>query len=365
MATYCICKQKDEEGVLWISCDTCKGWYHPTCVGLKNDDVDEDEENSWTCPLCAENDSFSHINGRQCGRTKCRNFVEGDELLCIDCKLVHIEKNSNKIKRMRIEDSKTNKKQSIKITDVKIQSSPSVKKELKELHNTPMKRIKVMETSKPKVSISPNKIEKQASSTRIPVNATKSNIDRVVKSVSPKFTVKTHMPQAHIAKSMKALDMDDLLLGTSRDKKTTPNNAMISPKITENPKRALNELSSSKLPQSTPSKREVENSPSVTSNSNTNGHILQPLKKRMLSFFENDNKSNAVCGSPSTNSEDETTSSPLNTPHSPLSSSPSLESLSVTSLHSTTTETVIINGHLDTNTIQKKGAQSSITTGKD
>jgi len=80
----------------------------------------------------------------------------------------------------------------------------------------------------------------------------------------------------------------------------------------------------------------------------------------MLSYFENDSKSNPVI--PSMNSEcmsDETSSSPLNTPHSPLSSSPSLESLSVTT--STTTEIVISNRHSEIN-IQKKGIKSSITT---
>eukprot|EP01114_Cavostelium_apophysatum_P020101 TRINITY_DN6641_c0_g2_i1.p1 TRINITY_DN6641_c0_g2~~TRINITY_DN6641_c0_g2_i1.p1 ORF type:complete len:390 (-),score=69.88 TRINITY_DN6641_c0_g2_i1:149-1318(-) len=110
MATYCICKKKDEEGVLWISCDGCRGWFHPSCVGLKEEDIDEDKD--WFCPLCT--DSAGSLSQplskewRRCGRTKCFNFVEGDEVMCIDCKLILVERNSNKLKRMRIAEESRN-----------------------------------------------------------------------------------------------------------------------------------------------------------------------------------------------------------------------------------------------------------------
>jgi len=228
-------KKKDEEGVLWISCDTCKGWYHPKCVGLNNEEVDEDEEKTWNCPLCTENDStLSHLLGRQCGRTKCRNFVEGDELLCIDCKLVHIEKNSNKIKRMRMDDAKSNK-QMIKITNAKVRNYSSM---TKEAQNSSMKKVKVIDSPKIKVS-NDQKSEKIKSAMKYPSAISKTSVDRLHKNPPPKFTIKTHMTQASIAKPMIALDMDDLLLDNSHLKKNSPllNNHTLSPKITETPKK--------------------------------------------------------------------------------------------------------------------------------
>ena len=50
---YCLC----ENGTLpvtkdMIGCDFCEMWYHPSCIGLKKDDIDKIIKTRWMCPLC-------------------------------------------------------------------------------------------------------------------------------------------------------------------------------------------------------------------------------------------------------------------------------------------------------------------------
>lgn len=52
---YCLC----EKGTLpvtkdMIGCDFCGMWYHPSCIGLNIDDIDEIVKTRWMCPLCDE-----------------------------------------------------------------------------------------------------------------------------------------------------------------------------------------------------------------------------------------------------------------------------------------------------------------------
>ena len=48
---YCICKSTYDEGAALIGCDSCKEWYHFTCLGL--DPYQEYEE--FICDACKEN----------------------------------------------------------------------------------------------------------------------------------------------------------------------------------------------------------------------------------------------------------------------------------------------------------------------
>ena len=48
---YCICRSTYEEGAALIGCDSCKEWYHFTCLGL--DPYLEYEE--FICDACKEN----------------------------------------------------------------------------------------------------------------------------------------------------------------------------------------------------------------------------------------------------------------------------------------------------------------------
>jgi hypothetical protein len=45
---YCVCRRPEREGDTFIECDACKQWFHPTCVGLSNDNA----PTSWACPSC-------------------------------------------------------------------------------------------------------------------------------------------------------------------------------------------------------------------------------------------------------------------------------------------------------------------------
>jgi Zn finger protein HypA/HybF involved in hydrogenase expression len=47
---YCICQRKYQEGEWMIECEACEGWFHGSCVGVKQEEshllVD------WRCPSC-------------------------------------------------------------------------------------------------------------------------------------------------------------------------------------------------------------------------------------------------------------------------------------------------------------------------
>ena len=52
-----ICKLADpvdaEGDTIWVQCETCERWYHPDCVGLTQQEVDDDEF-SFKCVTCLE-----------------------------------------------------------------------------------------------------------------------------------------------------------------------------------------------------------------------------------------------------------------------------------------------------------------------
>ena len=48
---YCLCRE--EEGVkTMIQCDICKEWYHTSCIGGKDWDINDDENTVFVCPIC-------------------------------------------------------------------------------------------------------------------------------------------------------------------------------------------------------------------------------------------------------------------------------------------------------------------------
>jgi len=49
--SYCLCGHADTgQGDTYIGCDSCNGWFHPTCVGMTDQDVAT--TGLWTCPKC-------------------------------------------------------------------------------------------------------------------------------------------------------------------------------------------------------------------------------------------------------------------------------------------------------------------------
>ncbi|XP_038073121.1 zinc finger protein 436-like isoform X2 [Patiria miniata] len=46
---FCICKTPDDGG-FYLGCDSCQGWFHPTCVGMSEEDIKKDE--TWHCSRC-------------------------------------------------------------------------------------------------------------------------------------------------------------------------------------------------------------------------------------------------------------------------------------------------------------------------
>lgn len=299
MATYCVCKKKDEEGVLWISCDKCKGWYHPTCVGLRNDDIDED--NDWFCPLCKnESGSLSQNFGqewRRCGRTKCKNFVEGDELLCIDCKLVLVERNSNKIKRMRLEETRNN-------DDVEVESatSPIMKKEANPLKKKALSSSSVSRDQKPKFKVQASfKAPKATSSTTA---ASKPERTQSPTPTAPirKDPVASPRPISidHLLFNSPPTKLDSVAkrLDSIKDQMKKP--IVKSPSLSDNPDRSpmlqSPSIENGKSPMMSYKKRELE--ASTTPNS-TPTSMSMPLKKRFKHDFESPASSPIATPTPS------------------------------------------------------------------
>ncbi|KAI0321905.1 hypothetical protein OF83DRAFT_134986 [Amylostereum chailletii] len=69
--TVCICHGTDDGREL-VQCDDCKRWYHLSCIGLKFEDLGE-EEDPWYCDLC-EDDGLLDSNP-----SSEPTFVQGDE----------------------------------------------------------------------------------------------------------------------------------------------------------------------------------------------------------------------------------------------------------------------------------------------
>jgi hypothetical protein len=76
---YCICRQPYDEEKFYIGCDSCKMWYHGDCVGVKDGDLDEDEE--YTCSACiAKHNRKSKMNkGAKSFKVSKEEFVEDNE----------------------------------------------------------------------------------------------------------------------------------------------------------------------------------------------------------------------------------------------------------------------------------------------
>jgi hypothetical protein len=54
---YCLCAQPDsEEGDFYLGCETCDGWYHPSCIGMSEEAAQARSEKGrldhWRCPAC-------------------------------------------------------------------------------------------------------------------------------------------------------------------------------------------------------------------------------------------------------------------------------------------------------------------------
>lgn len=49
-SSLCICGKEGTETDLWIQCDFCQKWYHPECVGLNPEKIDEIE--TFKCNDC-------------------------------------------------------------------------------------------------------------------------------------------------------------------------------------------------------------------------------------------------------------------------------------------------------------------------
>eukprot|EP01084_Bolivina_argentea_P304915 526688_1 len=48
---YCICRKEFDDSM--IGCDNClDGWYHPGCLNLSGDDLNEALNKHWSCPQC-------------------------------------------------------------------------------------------------------------------------------------------------------------------------------------------------------------------------------------------------------------------------------------------------------------------------
>jgi JmjC domain-containing histone demethylation protein 1D/E/F/lysine-specific demethylase PHF8 len=46
---YCICRRGDDGMLFMVECDSCKEWFHGSCVGI----YDETDLQSYTCIGCA------------------------------------------------------------------------------------------------------------------------------------------------------------------------------------------------------------------------------------------------------------------------------------------------------------------------
>lgn len=41
-----------DRGLLWVECDTCTRWYHGSCVGASQEELDALGDAQWECPEC-------------------------------------------------------------------------------------------------------------------------------------------------------------------------------------------------------------------------------------------------------------------------------------------------------------------------
>ena len=53
---YCICKSQWEDGIRYIGCDNCDGWFHPSCVGVTKNMI---QTTNFICPPCSSQNSLS------------------------------------------------------------------------------------------------------------------------------------------------------------------------------------------------------------------------------------------------------------------------------------------------------------------
>eukprot|EP00047_Mylnosiga_fluctuans_P003924 m.231712 g.231712 ORF g.231712 m.231712 type:complete len:584 (-) comp12257_c0_seq1:127-1878(-) len=60
---YCVCRLPYDRAQLYVQCETCKDWFHPSCVGLP---VDGCEKLDFNCPGCKTDYAASHSAPRIC-----------------------------------------------------------------------------------------------------------------------------------------------------------------------------------------------------------------------------------------------------------------------------------------------------------
>ncbi|ORY35641.1 hypothetical protein BCR39DRAFT_555779 [Naematelia encephala] len=75
---FCICRRPygdEDEGTTMIACDNgCDNWFHPACVGVKEDQCDLID--TYICPLCEPHTSLRTIIKQRCKREGCDNAVK-------------------------------------------------------------------------------------------------------------------------------------------------------------------------------------------------------------------------------------------------------------------------------------------------
>ena len=49
---YCICRQPEDTSQVWICCDHCEEWYHPSCIGMTAEQLKVAEAGEFLCPFC-------------------------------------------------------------------------------------------------------------------------------------------------------------------------------------------------------------------------------------------------------------------------------------------------------------------------
>ena len=49
---FCVCKKPWDDGSFMVQCNQCEEWFHPKCIGVKEESIDRDEEVMWFCPPC-------------------------------------------------------------------------------------------------------------------------------------------------------------------------------------------------------------------------------------------------------------------------------------------------------------------------
>ena len=81
---FCVCQSFAQEAVSWISCQVCRSWFHPKCVGLRDEDAAVAD--GWTCDKCQQkhvNDVDGVVIRTGFDRTFRKKPQDSTDLLCL------------------------------------------------------------------------------------------------------------------------------------------------------------------------------------------------------------------------------------------------------------------------------------------